>query len=42
MYESWIVNELNEPIYKCSDYTEKEIDKILNEHPEYSIKCLPL
>lgn len=41
VYESCIVDECMERIKRCEDMTEQEISDYLEEHPEYSIKCLP-
>lgn len=41
VYESWIVDECMERIKLCEDMTEQEINDYLDEHPEYSIRCLP-
>lgn len=42
IYETWIVDELDDAIIKCSNLTDEEIDEILDEHPEYSIRTLPI
>lgn len=41
IYESWIVDECEERLYKCSDYSDEQISGILSEHEEYHIRCLP-
>ena len=38
-YTTYIVDECGTPIVKAS---EVDVDKYLKEHPEYSIKCLPI
>lgn len=40
MYMSAIVDELGEFICFCEGRTEAEIDRILDEHPEWSIECI--
>lgn len=40
MYESYIVDELGEPKYRCGDLTDEEIVDILYEHPEWRRECL--
>lgn len=42
MYESYIVDELDEPIYRCGDLTDQEIIDILYDHPEWKRKCLSI
>lgn len=41
-YEKYVVDELGCPIKKYSDYSEEEMREFLNNHPEYSIKCIPI
>jgi len=40
-YETWLVAETGEPINKASAFTEKEMDEILEEHPEYTLRAIP-
>lgn len=39
-YRRAIVNELGEVVEWVSDLTGCEINEILEEHPEYSIRCV--
>lgn len=41
-YASVIVNELGEIEEYVSDLTGAEVNEILDEHPEWKIKCLPI
>ena len=41
-YETYGVDECNYPVKKYSDCSEEEIQNILDSHPEYSIKCIPI
>lgn len=38
MYTSYIVDELGTIKYVCSELSQKEIDKILESHEEWSIR----
>lgn len=40
MYKTFIVDELNHVIYDCQNLTEKQINNILKDHEEWSLKCL--
>ena len=40
MYESYIVDELGDPKYRCSELTDEEIIDILVNHPEWKRECL--
>ena len=40
MYESYIVDELGEPKYRCGDLSDQEIDEILREHREWKRECI--
>lgn len=41
MYRSAIVNEIGHVMFWCDDLREDEqIECILNEHPEWSVKCV--
>lgn len=42
MYARVIVNELGEIEEYVSDLTGAEVDEILADHPEWSIKCIPV
>lgn len=42
IYETWVCDECGETVLKCSEYSESEIDDYLSEHPEYSIRTLPI
>ena len=42
MYSRVIVNELGEIEEYVSDLTGAEVEEILLEHPEWSIKCIPV
>lgn len=42
VYEQWVVDECGDAMMKCADYPDDVIMEYLQEHPEYSIKCLPL
>jgi hypothetical protein len=35
-YMTCIVDELNEPVCWCKNYTEEQIEQMLDEHPEWS------
>ena len=39
-YRSAIVDELGYLVGYCSELTEDEQNHILDEHPEYSIRCI--
>lgn len=41
VYESWIVDECGDAIMKCCDMTDDEIHDLLDNHPEWSVRCLP-
>lgn len=41
IYETWIVDECEERLYRCADLTKEQIADILNEHEEYHIRSLP-
>ena len=41
IYDSWVVDECEERIYKCDNYTSEQINDILVNHPEYKIRTLP-
>ena len=42
MYSRVIANELGEIEEYVSDLTGAEVEKILTEHPEWTIKCIPI
>ena len=42
MYARVIVNELGEIEEYVSDLTGAEVEEILEEHPEWTIKCIPI
>jgi hypothetical protein len=42
MYARVIVNELGEIEEYVSDLIGAEVDEILADHPEWSIKCIPV
>lgn len=42
MYRSAIINELGWPEYWIDELTREEIEKILEEHPEWSIRAIEL
>ena len=42
MYSRVIVNELGEIEEYVSDLTGAEVEEILEEHPEWKIKCIPI
>lgn len=41
-YARAIVNELGEVVAWCRDLTQEEIQKVLEESPEYRITCIVL
>ena len=41
-YSSVVVDELGEVVAWCKDLTQEEIEKVLNESPEYKITCIVL
>ena len=42
MYTRVIVNELGEIEEYVSDLTGAEVNEILESHPEWKIKCIPV
>lgn len=40
-YETWLVAETGEPINKASAFSQEELDEILEEHPEYTLRAIP-
>ncbi len=40
-YETWLVAETGEPINKVSAFSQEELDTILEEHPEYTLRAIP-
>ena len=42
VYETWVVDECGDAVMKCADYPDEVIEEYLEEHPEYSIRTLPL
>lgn len=42
MYRSAIVNELGYVVFWCDDLRHEQIEHILNEHHEWSVKCVEL
>lgn len=42
VFETWVVDECGDAVVKCSNLTDDELDDILEEHPEYSIRTLPI
>lgn len=42
IYSRVIVNELGEIEEYVSDLTGAEVEEILEEHPEWKIKCIPV
>ena len=43
MYRTAIVNELGCPMFWCDELQgEEQIECILNDHPEWSIKCIEI
>ena len=40
MYRSAIIDELGHFICWCSEYTETEIDEMLDEHPEWECRLI--
>lgn len=42
MYSRVIVNELGEIMEYVSDLTGAEVNEILDEHPEWKIKYIPI
>lgn len=41
-YVKVVVNELGEIVAWCRDLTQEEIQKVLEESPEYRITCIVL
>ena len=41
-YSRAIVDELGEVVAWCKDLTQEEIEKVLEESPEYKITCIVL
>lgn len=41
-FKSAIIDELGEIVAWCSDFTESEIEEILANHSEYSIRCIQI
>ena len=39
-YSTAICNELGEVVAYCKGMTNEEIQKMLNEHEEYSLRCV--
>ncbi len=39
-FESVIRNELGEVVARCNDLTDKEVQKILDEHEDYYLGCI--
>ena len=42
IYESWVVDECGDTVMKCEWLTDSELDEYLDEHPEYTVKSLPM
>lgn len=40
-YRSAIVDELGNFVGWCCEMSKEEIDRILDDHPEYTISCIP-
>lgn len=41
-FRTAIVDELNWVMFWCDELTEEEQVEILNDHPEWSIKCIEI
>lgn len=41
-FRSVVVNELGEIVVYCSDLNGREIDEMLESHPEYRIICIQI
>lgn len=41
-YKSAIIDELGEIVAWCNEFTESEIEEILENHTEYSIRCIQI
>ena len=41
-FESVICNELGEVVARCNEMTDKQIQKLLDEHEEYYINCIQI
>lgn len=39
-YETVICNELGEVVARCSEMTDEETQKMLDEHEEYYLNCV--
>lgn len=39
-FTSYVVDECGTPITALSNLSDKDLEIILDEHPEYSVKCL--
>ena len=42
IYARVIVDECGEVMEYISDLLEEEVEEILEEHPEWQIKCIPI
>ena len=40
MYRSAIVDELGHVMFWCNELSDEQIQSILEEHPEWSRKCI--
>lgn len=41
-YVSAIVDECGDVVMLCDKLTRREISRILNNHPEWSVSCVPV
>lgn len=41
-YESVICNELGEVVARCNDLPGEQVQKILDEHEEYYLRCVEI